>query len=453
MDNRIDYFKKIIAVLVPVTLQNLMGCAMGIVDTAMVGKLSVEALAASGAASMVAIVLFNLMYGFMSGTGAYISQYWGVKDMKNIKKTLGIVYIVSIAMGLLFTVAAELFAEKIIWCIDRNPMVIELGAQYMRVIAPSYAFAMLNYAIVFNSRCVQHMRTCTILDISAVVLNAVLDYVLIFGKFGAPAMAVKGAALATAISRVYELIVLLIYLKCSKNFPLKAKVSELLDLSADFCIRVIKTSIPNAVTDALWGVTLTVYLIAYGLIGTEALAAVQVVNIVCEWFQSIFYGVGSAASVIIGEQLGQGKIKRAEKSSVEFMFIGVVLSLSMGILMYIINPYIVGFYKFDEVTNAILRASLNVTAATIFFRMITFIIMCGILRAGGDTKSAMIIDIAHNWLITIPAMFVAILVFKCSLAQAMLVCYTGEFIKGISCYLRYRTGKWKNVLTGAEIND
>lgn len=448
--SRAAYVKKVISIFLPVTLQNLLACGMGIVDTTMLGRLGVKELAASGAASMIYIIMANLMYGFMSGAGAYISQYWGIRDMDNIKKTMGIVYTTGIAVSLFFTGVGFAFARQIIWIIDKDLQVVELGVQYVHVIAPSYILGILSYAIVFNSRCVQKMKACTLIDLFAILCNSLLNYMFIWGKFGAPAWGIRGAAFATVLSRFIEFSLLALYVYLDKDFPLRAKLSELRDSSMEFRKKIMATAIPVALTDCLWGITLTVYLAAYGLIGTAAVAAVQVINIVSECFQAIFYGVGSATAVMIGEQLGQGRVKRAERSAKQFMTLAAVLSCLMSLAMYLINPLIAAVYEFDEATTAVLMAGLNVTALTIFFRMTPYIIMCGILRAGGDTKATMYIDLGYNWLLTIPAMFIAILLFKADLSITMLVCYTGEFIKGIHCFLRYRTGKWKNVLTDAE---
>ena len=450
-ENRTAYIRKIFGIVLPIALQNLLGCAMGIVDTAMVGRMGVAPLAASGAASMVAIILFNLMYGFNSGAGAYISQYWGLRDIPTIRQVLGIIYRASIAFSLLFTLAGELFAPKIIWLIDRDPEVIRLGVQYLRVIAPSYVLAMLSYGFMFASRCVQKLKACTIIDSCAILLNTLFNYMFIWGKFGAPAWGIKGAAFATVLSRIFEFTAFLIYSYAVKDHPLAfKKLSELSGYTKDFRNEVIRTALPVGLSDGLWGVTCTVYLSVYGLIGTAAVAAAQVINLVNECFQSVFYGVGSAAAVLIGEQLGQARIKRAKRSAVEFQWAGVVLSALMTLFMLFISPFIARFYHFDDATNQVLMSGLTVTAWTILLRMMCYLIMCGVLRPGGDTTFPMIVDLAVNWVVIIPAMFIAVLVFHADLKIAMLLCYLGEGLKAVICFFRYRSGAWLNVLTGAE---
>ena len=214
------YVRKIMAITLPIALQNVLGCAMGIVDTAMVGRMGVAPLAASGAASMVAIILFNFMYGFLSGAGAFLSQFWGIRDLKTIRQVLGIIYRSAIVMALLFTAVGELFAPKIIWLIDRNPEVIDLGVQYLRVIAPSYVLAMMSYSFLTASRCVQKLKACTAIDVCAILLNSLFNYMFIWGKFGAPAWGIKGAAFATVLSRIFEFTALAIYSYAVKDHPL-----------------------------------------------------------------------------------------------------------------------------------------------------------------------------------------------------------------------------------------
>ena len=450
-EERRIYARKIVSIILPIALQNVLGCAMGIVDTAMVGRMGVAPLAASGAASMVAIILFNFMYGFLSGAGAFISQFWGIRDIKTIRQVLGIIYRCAILVSLIFTVCGELFAPQIIWLIDRNPEVIDLGVQYLRVIAPSYVLAMMSYSFMFSSRCVQKLRACTIIDICAIMLNTLFNYMFIWGKFGAPAWGIKGAAFATVLSRICEFTAFLIYSYAVKDHPLAiGSLSELSGYTKEFRNRVVTTAIPVGLSDGLWGVTCTVYLSVYGLIGTAAVAAAQVINLVNECFQSVFYGVGSAAAVLIGEQLGQADLERAKKSAVEFMWICTVLSVVLAVVMHLISPFITGFYHFDAATNKVLMAGLEVTAWTIFLRMMCYLIMCGILRPGGDTKFAMVVDLVINWAVIIPSMFASVLFFHAGLAGAMFLCYLGEGLKGVLCYFRYRSGAWLNVLTGAD---
>ncbi|MBR3035271.1 MAG: MATE family efflux transporter [Firmicutes bacterium] len=453
-ESRGSYLKKIFAIVLPIALQNLLGCAMGIVDTAMVGRMGVAPLAASGAASMVAIVLFNFMYGFLSGSGAFISQYWGIRDIETIRKVLGVIYRASIFVSLIFSIVGELFAPQIIWLIDRDPEVIDLGVQYLRVIAPSYALAMLSYSFMVSSRCVQRLRAATIIDICAILLNSLLNYMFIWGKFGAPAWGIKGAAFATVLSRVFECSAFIIYSYAVKDHPLAFRhLSELSGYTKEFRNRILKTAIPVGFSDGLWGVTCTVYLSIYGMIGTAAVAAVQVINIVNECFQSVFYGVGSAAAVLITEQLGQANLKRAKKSAVQFLWTGVGLSALMTLFMLLISPFLIGFYHFDEATNQVLSSGLSITAWTIIMRMMCYIIMCGVLRPGGDTTFPMVVDLVCNWALIIPAMLIAVRVFHADLRTTMFLCYLGEGIKGVICYFRYRGGQWINVLTGVESSE
>ena len=163
--------------------------------------------------------------------------------------------------------------------------------------------------------------------------------------------------------------------------------------------------------------------------------------------------MGSAAAVLIGEQLGQANLKRAKKSAVQFLWTGVALSALMSLFMLLISPFLIGFYHFDEATNQVLSSGLSITAWTIIMRMMCYIIMCGVLRPGGDTTFPMVVDLVCNWALIIPAMLIAVRVFHADLRTTMFLCYLGEGIKGVICYFRYRGGQWINVLTGVESSE
>ena len=438
---------KVLSILIPVTVQNILSFGLNIVDTLMIGRVGTNELAAVGAANQVYILFTMLSYGLLTGGGVFVAQYWGARDIPSIRKTLGIIYKYVLFMCIAFTIVVEVLPSQIMWLFVREEAVIDLGTQYFRIVALSYVFTALSFAISFSSRCIQRLRYPTMINAGAILVNAALNYILIYGKLGFPALGVQGAAIATLIARIAEFTAMALYIYKGSCHPLAAKYSELFTYTKEFRNQVFKTAGPVILSDGAYGLALSLFLVGFGLIGSVAVAAFQVVNIIGEFFQSMFYGLGNATAVMLGEKLGAGDVKGASKDAKGFLWMGLAMGVGITLTLLLINPYVPGWYNFDEPTTAVLVPALVVSALTVSGRALTYLLICGILRSGGDTKYAMVVDMGWTWLFGLPVMFIGIMFFDFVLWQAVLISYLSECAKAVHLYYRYRTKKWMKVLT------
>jgi putative MATE family efflux protein len=452
-NDRKAHWAKVFSVLIPVTVQNILSFGLNIVDTLMIGRVGTDELAAVGAANQVYMFFFMISYGLLTGGGIFIAQYWGAQDIPSIRKTLGIIYKYILLMCIAFTIIVELFPSQIIWLFVREEAVVDLGTQYFRIVALSYVLTALSYTMSFSSRCIQRLRYPTAIHAAAILINAGLNYVLIYGKLGFPALGVQGAAIATVIARTAEFTALALYIYKGSNHPLAAKFSELFAYTKEFRNQVFKTAGPIILSDGAFGLALSLFLVGFGLIGSVAVAAFQVVNIIGEFFQSMFYGLGNATAVMLGEKLGAGDVKGASRDAKGFLWAGLAMGAGITLVLLLINPYVPGWYNFDGPTTAVLVPALVVSALTVSGRALTYLLICGILRSGGDTKYVMLVDMGWTWLFGLPVMFIGILFFDFVLWQALLICYLSECAKALQLYYRYRTKKWLKVLTDVSIEE
>lgn len=449
-DSRRQHWLKAFSILIPVTVQHMISFGLNIVDTLMIGRVSTDALAAVGAANQVYGVFVMICFGFLSGGGVYIAQYWGVRDLVSIRHTLGLIYKNTILFGLAVTLLAQWQPEWIINLFLREPEVTALGVDYIRIVSLSYLVTALSFSMAFSSRCIQRLRWPTAINALALILNTALNYVLIYGKWGFPVMGVKGAALATLIARFLEFGLMVAYIYNTPDHPLAARLSELSGYSKEFRNQVYKTAGPIVLSDGAYGLAGSLFLSGFGIIGSVAVAAYQVVHILGEFSQSMFYGLGNASAVILGEKLGRGDVSGADRDASGFLWFGLGLISVITVLLLLVNPQVPGWYDFDAVTTAVLAPALTVSALTVWGRAMTYLFICGVLRSGGDTRYVMVVDIAWTWLFGIPVMFAGILFFDFVLWQAALVRFLSECTKAVQFYFRYRTKKWQNVLTEAQ---
>jgi len=441
------FYRKMFFIGVPVVFQNLISIGLNLIDSLMIGKLGEAEVAAVGAANQVYFVYVVTLFGFYAGAAVHTAQYWGARDIPNVRKMLGIDYIVGTVFSLAVSIFAYIFAPTIMGWFSQDPIVIQLGVDYMRIACFSYVFSGLSMAISYNSRAIQNLTLPTIVNALALVLNAVLNYLLIFGVAGFPKMGVEGAAVATLTARIFEFIVMFAVIYLQKTHPFKTGPKQLFAFDFPFFIKVCRTAVPVVFSEFSWAGCVALIFMAYGKIGTEALAVAQVANTISDMLQSFFFGVGNAAVMLIGETLGQGNKELAYVNGKRAIRATWVLNVVVTVLMLAVSKPATGFFNFDEATLELMFHTLVMMAVLITPKMLAYIYVCGVLRAGGDTVFCMYLEIICNVLIQVPMAYFAVLVLHTSLPIAMAMVTIADVVRIVLCVPRYRSKKWINIVT------
>lgn len=210
-ENKKEFYSELLKVAIPVILQQLILVTLNLADTLMVGNLSEYALAAVGAANQVYFVVIDCIFGFLSGAAVFAVQYWGIKDLKTLRKVLGIAYVMVTFFAVPMVILAYGLAPKLIGIFATDPYVIEMGVEYIRIACFTYLIAGITFTISYNSRAVMMLKWPTIFNAIAVGINIFLNYCLIYGNCGLPRLEVRGAAIATLIARSIECILMIAY--------------------------------------------------------------------------------------------------------------------------------------------------------------------------------------------------------------------------------------------------
>lgn len=438
-----EFYKTMLTIGAPIAVQHLIGSSLNLVDTLMIGRLGENAIAAVGIANRLFFLFILFIYGAYSGCGVFAAQYWGKNDKKNIHRILGIMLVFGVAFSFLFTLVAILFPKQILFLFSRDPIVLELGVQYLRIVAISYMMTAISFAYSFSCRSVHKTTLPMVVSIIALSINTVLNYVLIYGKFGMPALGVQGAAIATTIARTIEMILLIGLIYKDKEHPLVGKFKDYFDIHKDMVVNVVKTAMPVFVNEATWALGNVVYFIAFGFLGTEAVAVVQIAYTVSDFFQALFMGLSSACGVMIGNAVGRDESDKAMAYSVEFIKLTIVFSIVIAGLLYLSRPLITLLYNnLSLVTLNMLMATLGVIAVYQIPKMFTFTMIVGILRGGGDTKFCMYLDLLSVWLIGVPLGFMSVLVWQWPVHWVIGAVYFEEIIKVFITIPRFLGKKW-----------
>ena len=441
------FYQKMILIGLPVVFQNLISIGLNLIDSLMIGRLGEAEVAAVGAANQVYFVFVITLFGFYAGAAVHTAQYWGARDIPNVRKMMGINYIVGALFSIGVTIFAYAFAPMLLGLFSKDPEVIDFGVAYIRIACFSYFFAGLSMAISFSSRAIQHLKLPTIVNAVALCLNGALNCLLIFGMAGFPELGVRGAAVATLIARIFEFIVLFTAVYLQKKHPFKAKPKELFGFDRAYFMGAARTAVPVVLSEFCWAGCMALIFMAYGKIGTEALAVAQVANTISDMLQSVFFGVGNATMMLIGETLGQKNREEAYLNGKRSIYATLILVLVTTVLMLLVNRTVTGFFNFDASTLELMYDTLVVMAILIGPKMLAYMYICGILRAGGDTVFCMNLELVCNILIQVPMAYFAVLVLHASLPMAMIFVAVGELVRIVACGPRFRSKKWINILT------
>lgn len=451
-ENRL-FYRQLLTVGIPVLIQNLIAVGLNLADTIMVGKVSANALAAVGAANQVYFVYSVILFGIFSGAAVYTVQYWGIKDLVSLRKILGIDYVMCLALTVPVVIVAFFASPALMGLFTDDPEVIALGGDYMRIACFSYLFSGMTFVITYNSRAIIMLKVPTIINGGAILINVFLNYCLIYGNCGLPELGVEGAAIATLIARVIECLSMYSYVYLSKDHPLGARFSEFMGFGKELYKSVMRTAVPVMFNEGCWALSVSMVFAAYGKIGPAALAIVQVANTITEFLQTAYAGVSNASTVIVGQALGQGKVEHAVIYSRRIMTMAWILNVVMTLLLIFIREPIAMIYDFDAETTELLLSSMFVFAVAITPKMLTYVIICGILRAGGDTFYCMVVEAGLNLLLQVPLAYISVLVLGLPLPVAIAVVASSDVIKAVLCYRRYYSRKWINIFTGSEVQD
>lgn len=443
--NNKEFYSKMIKIALPVMLQNFVASFLNMIDTVMVGKLGETEIAAVGIANQYFFFFNMFMFGMCAGCGVFISQYWGKKDIKNIKRILGIGLISAFIVSSAFMLLGYLIPNRIVAAFNHEAAIIDLGVRYLKIVLISYIFTGITFVFSFSLRSIGNAVQPMIISIIALACNAFLNYVFIFGNFGAPAMGVEGAALATLIARVVETTALIMSIYSRKGV-LAASIKELADIKFDFVKKSYRTIFPVILNDVCWGLASLVYSAVYGRMGVQAFAAIQICNTINNLFMVVIFGLSSAAAVMVGNSIGAGDESLGRDYAGSFSRLSIWVGIFLGLLLAVTSPYMLNIFNVSSMVRQYAQIILYTVSVIFFIRVFDIMVIVGILRGGGDAKYAFIAEGSTMWFVGVPMTVLGAFVFKLPVYMVYGLSILEEISKCILGIMRLKSGRWiKNV--------
>ena len=437
--------RKLRMLAVPIAIQGVVSATLSLVDNIMVGFLGETELAAVGVAAQVFIIFHLCSFGMMGGCSTFASQFYGVGDKENIRKVIGFAMTVLFSTGVVFFIVMMLKTDAIMGFYTKDPAVKELAVQYVRINAASFLLLGISAPLEMGFRSTQQTKVPLLVSIVTFSSNTILNYILIFGKFGAPKLGVAGAAVATVTARVLEISINLFCASRKWNYY-RGKISSYFGWNKELIKRIVKNAMPTTINELLWSLGQSMYVAAFNRIGTTEFAAYQAANIIANIFSFAGFSIGDAALIMIGEKLGEGDKEYTWEMSKHIVKVCITLGLIIGAIIMLVAYPMSGVFNLTDVGKSYTFKLLLVVGATTVISLYSGLHITGTLRGGGDTRFAMLAESGCVWLVAVPLAFIGATVWHLPIHWCFLLVRLEELVKGVILTWRYMSKKWMNTV-------
>ncbi len=417
------FMKTLCKIAIPVTLQSMLQASFSIVDQIMIGQLVETNISAVGLCGNFSLI-FSVVIGAVSTVaGILIAQFIGAEDTKEAWCSFDVSLISGMVIAALFLFAAGVFPSQILGLYTRDVSIVNTGAVYFRIVAFSYIPMAAGNILSSWLRCREHATIPFWAGFGAVAVNTGLNYLLIFGKFGLPCMGIKGAAIATLISQLFNLVFIAVgfalCIRKDEDKPVWSLRFSKITIK-DYLIMIM----PILVSEFLWSLGQNVESAVYGLI-VGALS-----------------GLSAAAGVMVGKRLGRKEYDEAYTESKKIMYAGLIGAAAVSILLILLAGVYTGLYRVDDSVKELGKILLIVFALYAPVKVENMILGGGIIRSGGNTKMIMMIDIVGTWCIGIPLCLLAAYAFKWDIVGVYTLLTTEEIFRLVVALVIFKRRKW-----------
>lgn len=440
-DNK-KFYKTLITLCIPIIIQNLLSNLINMVDTIMVGGLGEISVASIGIANQYFFLYNMALSGIIGGASLFIAQFYGKNDKLNIRKITGLSVISALMIGITFMIVALFSPKFIIYFFSKDLDVIKVATNYFSIIGFCYPIIAISNVFSMGSRSIRNPKLGMICSTISLFINIILNYVFIFGKLGMPALGASGAAIATVIARIIELILLVSYIYFIKDdYELRFTFKDIKLINKDLLKAYISKTTPTFLNDTLWAFGTVLYAVAYSKAGTSAIAASQIASSTGNFFIVTAVCVAIGSSIMIGNELGADNIKKAIHYSKKFAILVTLVGAIFGLLLIISIPGLIKLFSVSDQLMPDIKKIFVIMGILMALKTFNTFIIIGILRSGGDTKYALFLEMGCMWIVSLPLTFFA--AYK-GLPIYILVglTYTEEVVKFIFGVPRAISKKW-----------
>lgn len=439
----------VIRVAIPIMLQNLVTTSVNLVDSLMVGQLGDAAIGGVAAVNRFFIIMNFGTLGVISAVGIFIAQYFGAHNEQKMKESFRFSLWGSYLIILPFFLVAFFFPREILHFFTTDELVIETGVQYLQMACFTFLPLGLSLSISSAMRCIGETKIPLTVSVMSVLVNTFFNYCFIFGNYGFPQLGVVGAGLATLIARVLELLLLLVIMKVV-DFPFKTKITELHHVPVSLIKQIATKAAPLCLNEVLWSSGNAMILRLYGTRGSHVLSGYAITTTTTDIFFTLFSGMAVATTVMVSQQLGANNLKKAKENGYHMIGFSFCTAIIFSILMMLMS-FIVPYLYSSASSEVLIVAQTMICVQALCFILYTINTEnYFIVRAGGDTKSTLIMDSGFMWLFNIPILCLIAYFTNINIYLMYIIGQSSEFLKLILSHGLLKKEKWVVNLTHFE---
>lgn len=441
-----SFYRNVAVLVIPMALQNLINVGVTSTDIIMLGKVGEKVLSGASLGNQVYFILNLILFGLTSGASVLNAQYWGKGDVHTIEKVLGMALKVSVAVGLLFAAVTFAAPEAIMHIFTNDPEVIVEGVKYLRIVCFSYVLSSISMVYLNTMRSVERVQIATVVYLCSLIVNIIVNAILIFGLFGAPKLGIAGAAIGTVVARTAEVLIVIFYDR-KINDVFRFKFSCLFEkdrlLMKDFLV----FSMPVVLNELFWGAGVSAVSAILGHLGSAAVAANSVVQVVRQLAMVVSFGVASSAAIMIGKAIGEKKDHLAEQYGRSFVKLSVITGVCGAVVVAVAGPISKAMLELTPQAKDYLTYMMWIMCYYAIAQSYNTTLIVGVFRAGGDTKYGLFLDLFFMWGISLLGGFLAAFVFKLDVIWVYVVLLSDEVLKVPFSTMRYKSRKWLKDIT------
>lgn len=442
------FYKSFMVLALSLALQNLLTYGVNMMDTIMLGRYSQNAMGGVSLCNQVQYLLQMLVVGAGEGAVVLGSQYWGKGNLKPMPHIIGVALRFGGSLAVLLFCVVAFFPTQLLSLLSNDSAVIAEGQKYFQIICFTYIIFTVTNILVASLRSIGIVKIGYVISGSTLIINVCLNYCLIYGNLGFPELGVRGAAIATLVSRCVELLIVIYYLKYKEN-QLNLTLTKLLRIDTSYMRDYTRVSSPVLINQALWGVAQMVQTGILGHLGGDVTAANAIAVQVFQVLSVVAYGAASASGIVVGRTIGEGNELRLRPLVHTLQVLFLTIGICSGLLIFILREPILMVFG-GTLTDRAYKLSmqfmlvLSITTVGTSYQM-----ACdnGIIRGGGDTSFSAKMNLISMWFIIVPLSAMAAFWWKCAPVIVFFLLKWDQLYKTIPVVIRLRSWKWVKKVT------
>lgn len=440
------FYRTFFTLTAMLVLQNVISFGVNLTDNIMLGGYSQAALSGAAAVNQIQFILQQLAVGIGEGLVVLAAQYWGQQKTGPIKKLLSIAFWCGMLTGAVMFTAVSIAPHRILMLFTTDPAIIAEGVKYLRIMRFTYLIFMATNVLLAGLRSVEVVNITFYISVGTFVLNALFNYVFIYGHFGAPRMGVEGSAYSTLIARIVELCAAVLYMLL-RDKKLRLRPRDLLSLQPVLAGDFLRICLPVVATYGLWGASTAIQTAILGHLDADAIAANSVSTTFYQVLKTISIGASSASAIVIAKTVGGGRMQKVREYSRTLQVLFLIIGLVTSALLFVLRGPLLSLYTLTPRARELTDAFFLVLCVTCIGTAYEMPALGGIIRGGGDTRFVLVNDIISIWFIVLPVSFLAAFVLHLPPVAVVALLNSDQIFKCGVAAVKVNRYRWVRSLT------